>query len=822
MRVYIYAGAWQSTHDAAYPHLAALWKQEVGDAGFYEVLGLLLLACGRLEHSEHLRSGTEWLLDAFDSGHCESQESSSLARMHRARGHADRGQFEAAIRCAHRFDSSRSGETSDLVRMCFANLQARIETRRGNLHEAEAAAMKGLRIAERTESDTCLVEALTTVANVLLNRRDGEGALQMLSRAAAAAWGVRDLVGRMRILQNRGWALLFMGRLNEAEFAYEEARLMAESVGKRATRIRTDLGLGWIAARNGDLGRARRLLLGSWREARREKMVREEALALEYLSEAYLSTHNSGAWLPRARRALNLCRRIANRITPSGDITLEASIRTAMLALAEGKPREAEREASEARIHARDMQMMWEEAESLRFAGIAAAHCGKTERARSSFLAAVDLYKRVGERLERYVVETWLKALDVYDEVGQVGGAPPESSGHKQGRLPSRHVRGVSMESVRHRLDHPILGPREWLDRTMGQLDVSGETLGRGRVSTRSVSHPAASESEGEGYAPLRSLRGAKPLPLWRRLGLITHTSRLIETLSLAETYASETMPVLILGETGTGKDLLARGIHEISGLRGSLVPINCAGAQRQLFAADLFGARKGAYTGATRDRRGLIEEAAGGTLFFDEIADLDSEVQGLLLRFLDSGEARPLGSTKPAKIQVRVLAATCRDLSRHVAAGEFRPDLCARFAAVVLQLPPLRERSKDVIPLLEMFWARLGGSPQDRRALLSESMVKTLQEDHWPGNVRELKHFVSLALPLLRRHGPVEARIHLTHWLERAWMKTGDRSRRDLRGMLEAAGGHIPTAARMMGISRSQAYRLYKRMREQDQMRDS
>jgi DNA-binding NtrC family response regulator len=333
--------------------------------------------------------------------------------------------------------------------------------------------------------------------------------------------------------------------------------------------------------------------------------------------------------------------------------------------------------------------------------------------------------------------------------------------------------------------------------------------------------------------------------------------------LTLAQTYAPEEIPVLILGETGSGKDLVARGIHDLSGRSGRFVPVNCAAAQRHLFAAELFGARKGAYTGAIEHRQGLIQEAEKGTLFFDEIADLDAEAQGFLLRFLDSGEVRPLGSTKWTRLEVRILAATCRDLRRRASQGLFREDLYARMAAVVLRVPPLRDRLDDLVPLLWMFWERMGGTQEERETVFTPEMLERLKQYPWPGNVRDLRHLVALAIPLLRAQGAAAARIHVLQWAKRerlldrpadhpaAVRDTTDTAasgpaspgsaepRNEVAGIphippealgriisgrwtadtlqraLEAAEGNIPAAARALGVSRSQAYRLYRELRE-------
>ncbi|HLN03091.1 MAG TPA: sigma-54 dependent transcriptional regulator [Bryobacteraceae bacterium] len=193
--------------------------------------------------------------------------------------------------------------------------------------------------------------------------------------------------------------------------------------------------------------------------------------------------------------------------------------------------------------------------------------------------------------------------------------------------------------------------------------------------------------------------------------------------------------PVLLLGESGTGKEVVARAIHDGAGA-GSFVPIDCGSLVAPLMESELFGHARGAFTGAAETKRGLIELADGGTAFFDEIGDLPLEVQVKLLRLLQEREFRPVGSLITHKVEIRVIAATHRDLVLEVERKSFRQDLFYRLNVVTLRLPPLRERTEDIPALIECFLARLGA----KRKLTNECM-ETLMSYAWPGNVRELQN---------------------------------------------------------------------------------
>jgi DNA-binding NtrC family response regulator len=210
-----------------------------------------------------------------------------------------------------------------------------------------------------------------------------------------------------------------------------------------------------------------------------------------------------------------------------------------------------------------------------------------------------------------------------------------------------------------------------------------------------------------------------------------------------AQIAAATNVSVLILGESGTGKELLAQALHRESPRAGApFVAINCAALPEQLAESELFGHRKGAFTGASNHNTGRIRAAAGGTLFLDEIAELPLNIQAKMLRFLESGECQSLGDTTPSTVDVRIIAATHRDLHQLVQEGRFRADLYYRLNVVPLELPPLRRRRGDVSLLLRA----LGEQAASKHALpplrFSPRALAQLESHGWPGNIRELRNF--------------------------------------------------------------------------------
>ncbi|MGE0708451.1 MAG: sigma-54 interaction domain-containing protein [Planctomycetota bacterium] len=216
---------------------------------------------------------------------------------------------------------------------------------------------------------------------------------------------------------------------------------------------------------------------------------------------------------------------------------------------------------------------------------------------------------------------------------------------------------------------------------------------------------------------------------------------------------------VLLLGETGTGKELLARAVHHASGRKGRFVAINCAAVSKELIEAELFGHVRGAFTGAERTRVGLFQHAHGGTLLLDEVGDMPLEVQAATLRTLEEGRVRPVGSSEEVAVDVRVIAATSVELDRAVARGEFRPDLHYRLNVIRAEVPPLRARPEDIVGLFLHFLRRCGEKHLLSLPEIHPSLPRALLRYPWPGNVRQLANIVErLVLRPRIGRGPLTA----------------------------------------------------------------
>jgi DNA-binding NtrC family response regulator len=299
---------------------------------------------------------------------------------------------------------------------------------------------------------------------------------------------------------------------------------------------------------------------------------------------------------------------------------------------------------------------------------------------------------------------------------------------------------------------------------------------------------------------------------------LIGHSPAMQQVMDLIHTVAPTDSSVLILGETGTGKELVARTLHECSRrAKMPFVPVNCGALPENLVESELFGHRKGAFTGADQHRRGLFEVADGGTLFLDELGELDKSVQVKLLRFLESGEIRRIGENDPFRVDVRVVCATNRSLAEMVEKDEFRQDLFFRINTFEIPLPPLRDRTDDIEELAQHLLARRVQTRDGMLPKLTDAALQALAGYHWPGNVRELANVIERAAILCggRPIGPEHLPQHFRVGARMATAGPRDGSPPTLRdvemehilAVLEKHGGNKPATARELGISLKTLY---------------
>ena len=311
---------------------------------------------------------------------------------------------------------------------------------------------------------------------------------------------------------------------------------------------------------------------------------------------------------------------------------------------------------------------------------------------------------------------------------------------------------------------------------------------------------------------------------------LVGVSAAFVEVMKLVGRVAGTALPVLISGESGTGKEVVARAIHRRSARAGKpFVAVNCGAIPSELIESELFGHTRGSFTGAERDRRGLLQEADGGTIFLDEITETTPAFQVKLLRALQEGEIRRVGSNHTTSVDVRVIAASNRDVEREMREGRFRQDLFYRLNAVTIYLPPLRERREDLLPLARYFAERAARHTGGRCASFTRESVRLLEAYEWPGNIRELENAVVRAAALCdeavrpedlpervrdfgHEPGDGDSKREPSAAGEESLPSLAELEARHVSRVLAHTGGNKQAAARILGIDRTTLQRMLKK----------
>jgi len=441
---------------------------------------------------------------------------------------------------------------------------------------------------------------------------------------------------------------------------------------------------------------------------------RPELLRLEYLGDVELEQGHFEAALKRFDEVLPH----AMALIPRGDVVAELRRRRAECMLALGRDAEAYDEANAGLELCLELGDRYEEAATYRTLALAAAALGRHDEAKKHFVHGFAMYDDIETPYE------WGKLWMSYGDwlCGSHAGAYESLTDAREAyRAACEHFDHMGAEL---KLNHA----RERL----ANLDQ--------RMRDEGILEPAAGEK------PRPRRRPSLDRELQRRVqwafdtfAVVTRHRPLLELLEQVATVSVSDIPVLVLGESGTGKELIARGVHTLSGRTGGLVEVNCSAVPATMMEAEFFGSVHGSYTGSTRDRAGLFEEAHQGSIFLDEIGEMPVDLQSKLLRFLETGEVRRIGANAGRRVDARLIAATNREAARMQVGDSFRQDLYYRLAHAVFTLPPLRTRGDDVSLLVDHFLEMFSNESR-KRVSLSNAARDRLISYTWPGNVRQLR----------------------------------------------------------------------------------
>jgi transcriptional regulator with GAF, ATPase, and Fis domain len=604
------------------------------------------------------------------------------------------------------------------------------------------------------------------------------GRLRMASEALRREIEQGDLSRRSWVANTINYCicLLWLGEWRETSELLEKARAQAEAIGLLSDQSRIIIVQALVALRRSELDEAARLAIRGLEIAKENSLVREELAALECLGEIQYERR-------KPAKALQYYEECISRGEAIGmsDATTEGKRREAEAQNALGEYEKGLAAAERCIEVAASNEDRYEHAVAHRPLAMAQSMLGDLASAEKAFRQAIEEIRTLGERFElaKTLVEFACHLRDSDATTLALGAA------------------GEHLREARELFTE--LGVERWIARVDQELS---------EVIRLTDSEPETVIGSGKSVE-----RGVRSLG---SVSIVTRSSEMLEILERLARVAPSDLPVMITGESGTGKELIARALQELSGRPAErFVAVNCAALPRELHESELFGHVKGSFTGATSEKPGLFEQADGGTIFLDEIGDLDPKAQGKLLRVLEDGEFRRVGELKARRVDARLVAATNRDLEQSVTEAAFRGDLYHRLNGLWVRVPALRERPEDIEGLashfLELFQRQYG-----KRVNLPTSLLEVYRQFSWPGNVRELRQELHRMVLLTLDGGTMRAgdsqvaqaaggeqsvRLSQTTGYASA---IGEAERKLILDALQQSGGNKARAARILNMSRT------------------
>jgi DNA-binding NtrC family response regulator len=637
--------------------------------------------------------------------------------------------------------------------------------REGDLALAREMGEEALVLYRRLGDEESAARGRNTLGLIYKQYCEWEPAIVHLNAALAFYRSRGRLADTASPLQNLGVVHQKMGDWARAAENYRACEDVLVQLGDDFHLALVNIGMGNVARLTRRFTEAESQLLSALERARRHSAHREEVLALEFLGELDQDRGRPEQALARYHEALAL----AERTAPEGDLIVEIERRRTESLIAIGRLDEAERALDRALRLARLTDDRLEHAVAHRVSGDLALARGRRIEARTTWDQAATLLHACRDRLE--LARVLLSLSRVTDD-------PRTARSHA--------MRACALFAE--------LGAPWWQDQAEVEL---ARLLGPSPVTS-----PTRTDS-------LLGRRHRAP-------GLVACSTGMRTVESLARRAAATELSVLITGETGSGKELVARTIHSESPRASrSFLAVNCGALRADLALSQLFGHRKGAFTGAHAEGVGLVEAAHGGTLFLDEAGELPLDVQVTLLRFLESGEYLRLGETQVRRADVRVIAATNRVLRGSDGERTFRRDLLYRLNEIEIRLPALRERIEDIVPLARHFLSFYGGIDGPRLSQDGESLLISYA---WPGNVRELENVMKRLAALHAGQGELDTRALLPLLSEPPARVSAAADRRtqerdEIVTAWRQAHGNKSRLAELLGISRKTLYARIKRL---------
>jgi transcriptional regulator with PAS, ATPase and Fis domain len=605
----------------------------------------------------------------------------------------------------------------------------------GDFEEAEDQLRDGVASYRRVDDFKGMADCFNKLANLSFVKSDYPQASQYLKQALAQIENTGDQRMKAGILGNLGRIYALVGEWDKSRENLELNLAANEKFGDEINLARSWLALGFVEMLQRETSSAKSALQNAYDLIISNNLPRELAIYHEYFGELCLLEGNHKLAEEHYQKALE----IGEKIAPEGDIINQVCRLMAELKLATGHFSSAQKFVGRSLEVSLQLGDRLEEGAAYRVLACIYDHNLEPARAKKQLSQALKIFQKTKndyELAKTYLTAGRLKCLDELTALKFLSKA----------------------EDIFHEL-----GTRPYLASTyltLAELLFGENEISQGQVFLEEAEKLVAGLDDSSLKEELQNLKRRAAMQEVQTQGgsgsdynlsrLITSNPRLKSILELAEKFKDADIAVFLEGETGTGKDLLAKAIHYSSKRRDKkFIAVNCSAIPEALLENQLFGYAKGAYTGADKDKPGLIEIADGGTFYLDEIADAPLSIQVKLLRVLETKELVRLGDNEPRKVNVRFIASTNRDLNQALEEGRIRQDLYYRLCGVRLALPPLRERKEDIPVLVDYFLKENGPSANSLSLLEKSELYSKLQAYDWPGNVRELENEIRRSVVL-------------------------------------------------------------------------
>ena len=723
------------------------------------------------------------------------------------------GNYEEALRRAKRaFEILRnSPENEKLARVQF--ITGILYSDLGNLKRSELELRDALAIYRRIKNEEGIIESYNELARIHFVRTEYDKAIEYVKQGLSFCEQNKDNKRIARFSGNLGRIYLLIGKWKEAKGRLQLS-LESNKLNDNIINICCCyLSLGYLSFLLRDFSQSQEYYAKALKLIYDNNFAREMAIYYEYYGELALAQGNYLLAKDHFRNGI----KIGEEIAPDSAITSQTYRLLAELQIAEGQYDEALSSCERAMKVATSLGEKIEigaihralgqihTAKSAGVVGELARH--ELSRAKENFEKSISILGQIGAKFElgkAYLEAVRSKVFEYVDCIAHYAGGREIfrelGSDYHLGRIALAFCEFLFENGEYDKAEVYLREPEKIFKRLDEKKDLDSVLQLRGKID----------RALGKVGSPNTCHRAE-----YRFSDIVTQNDQMLALIEEARRFKDSDVPILLLGETGTGKDLLAKVIHCESKRKGKrLVKVNCAAIPENLLESELFGYKKGAFSGAEKDKKGFFEEADGGTILLNEIGDLPLRLQAKILDVIEDREITRLGEVRPRKIDFRVIAATNRDLGEQVRSGDFREDLYHRLNVVTLRLPPLRERRGDVLLLIERFLAELGINESGWEAMDKSQLGLTYD---WPGNVRQLKNEVErLVLALI----PFDSRKLLEELEKLNQGKAGEEdgnSLSDKKAELEKAEilealkrfkNDKEKSARFLGISKITLYR--------------